>query len=82
MSMELRDLSYFLACVDCGSVTAAARREHAAQPTISHALSRLEAELGVGVDETNQLGAGVASSTDDTYAKGGHEKSPMGMRKG
>lgn len=49
--MELRDLSYFLACVDSGSVTAAARRVHAAQPTISHALARLEAELGVRVLE-------------------------------
>src|SRR3954465_6984974 len=47
--MELRDLSYFLACIDSGSVTAAARQVHAAQPTISHALSRLEAELGVRV---------------------------------
>src|SRR4051812_39251558 len=49
--MELRDLSYFLACVDSGSVTRAARRMHAAQPTISHALSRLESELGVRVLE-------------------------------
>jgi len=45
--MELRDLSYFLACVDSGSITAAARAVHAAQPTLSHALARLEAELGV-----------------------------------
>lgn len=44
--MELRDLSYFLACVETGSVTAAARKVHVAQPTLSHALSRLEAELG------------------------------------
>ena len=49
--MELRDLSYFLACVDSGSVTRAALRVHAAQPTISHALARLEAELGVRVLE-------------------------------
>src|SRR6478735_5341722 len=49
MAMELRDLSYFLACVDSGSITAAARQVHAAQPTISHALSRLESELGVRV---------------------------------
>ncbi|HYQ42702.1 MAG TPA: LysR family transcriptional regulator [Polyangiaceae bacterium] len=49
--MELRDLSYFLACVDSGSVTAAARRMHAAQPTISHALTRLETELGVRILE-------------------------------
>jgi len=44
--MELRDLEYFLACIDQGSVTAAAKRVHAAQPTISHALARLEREVG------------------------------------
>ncbi len=49
--MELRDLSYFLACVDAGSVTRAALAVHVAQPTLSHALSRLEAELGVRILE-------------------------------
>lgn len=44
--MELRDLQYFLAVVEAKSVTRAARRVHAAQPTLSHALGRLEAELG------------------------------------
>lgn len=43
--MELRDLEYFLAVVEAGSVTIAARRVHAAQPTLSHALARLEGEL-------------------------------------
>ncbi len=44
--MDLRDLEYFLAVVEAKSVTLAARRVHAAQPTLSHALSRLENELG------------------------------------
>jgi DNA-binding transcriptional LysR family regulator len=44
--MDLRDLEYFLAIVDARSVTLAARRVHAAQPTLSHALGRLESELG------------------------------------
>jgi len=44
--MELRDLEYFLAVVEAKSVTLAARRVHAAQPTLSHALGRLENELG------------------------------------
>jgi DNA-binding transcriptional LysR family regulator len=44
--MELRDLEYFLAIIDARSVTLAARRVHAAQPTLSHALGRLESELG------------------------------------
>jgi len=45
--MELRDLNYFLACVEHRSVTAAARAVHVAQPTLSHALARLEREAGV-----------------------------------
>jgi DNA-binding transcriptional LysR family regulator len=49
--MELRDLEYFLACVEAGSVTRAARKAHVAQPTVSHALARLEAELGVRILE-------------------------------
>src|SRR3954469_10872312 len=49
--MEVRDLSYFLACVDAGTVTGAARAMHVAQPTLSHALARLEAELGVRILE-------------------------------
>lgn len=44
--MEIRDLEYFVACVDAGSLTRAAARVHAAQPTLSHALGRLERELG------------------------------------
>src|SRR4051812_17761215 len=44
--MDLRDLEYFLAIVEAKSVTRAARRVHAAQPTLSHALGRLESELG------------------------------------
>jgi DNA-binding transcriptional LysR family regulator len=49
--MELRDLEYFLACVEAGSITGAARKVHVAQPTLSHALARLESELGVRVLE-------------------------------
>jgi DNA-binding transcriptional LysR family regulator len=45
--VELRDLNYFLACVEHGSVTGAARAVHVAQPTLSHALGRLEREAGV-----------------------------------
>jgi DNA-binding transcriptional LysR family regulator len=44
--MDLRDLEYFLAVVEAKSVTLAAQRVHAAQPTLSHALARLEGELG------------------------------------
>lgn len=49
--VDLRDLRYFLACLDEGNVTRAARRIHAAQPTLSHALRRLEDEAGVRLVE-------------------------------
>jgi DNA-binding transcriptional LysR family regulator len=45
--MELRTLRYFLAIVDSGSVTAAARHVHIAQPAISRQIHGLERELGV-----------------------------------
>lgn len=44
--MELRDLRYFVACLEQGNVTAAARHVHVAQPTLSHALARLERQAG------------------------------------
>ncbi len=44
--MDERRLSYFLAVVDEGSVTRAARRVHVAQPSLSQAIRGLESELG------------------------------------
>src|ERR1700729_2734510 len=44
--MDERRLSYFLAVVDEGSVTRAARRLHVAQPSLSQAVRALESELG------------------------------------
>jgi DNA-binding transcriptional LysR family regulator len=44
--MDERRLRYFLAVADTGSVTAAARQLHIAQPSLSQALRSLEAELG------------------------------------
>ena len=47
--MDLRVLRYFLATVDEGSITAAARRVHVAQPSLSRQLRALESELGVAL---------------------------------
>lgn len=44
--MDLRDLRYFAVCCEAGGLTAAATRLHVAQPTLSHAIARLERVLG------------------------------------
>ncbi len=47
--MDRRELEYFLAVVEHGSVTAAAQALHIAQPSLSQALRSLERELGVAL---------------------------------
>lgn len=45
--MDERRLRYFLAIIDEGSITGAAKRLHVAQPSLSQALRAFEVELGV-----------------------------------
>lgn len=56
--MDLKQLEYFAAIVEEGSITGAARRLHMAQPPLSHMLKGLEEELG-----TTLLGRGARRVT-------------------
>ncbi len=47
--MDMRRLEYFLAIVDEGGMTKAARALHIAQPSLSQSLGALERELGVAL---------------------------------
>lgn len=47
--MRLRHVDYFVATVDAGSVSAAARALHVTQPALSRQLRQLEDDLGVGL---------------------------------
>ena len=47
VSVDIRDLDYFLACCEAGSFTAAARNAHIVQSAMSSAIARLERDLGV-----------------------------------
>lgn len=47
MRFTLRQLEYFVAVSEAGSITEAARRVHGSQPTLSAAVSGLERSLGV-----------------------------------
>lgn len=46
MSADLRDIRYFAAVVEHGSLTRAAARLAVSQPTLTHAIARLEEALG------------------------------------
>jgi DNA-binding transcriptional LysR family regulator len=49
MSVDIRDLDYFLVCCDADSFTAAARNSHITQSAMSSAIARLERDLGVAL---------------------------------
>lgn len=49
LRFTLKQLEYFLAAAEVGSITLAAERMNISQPSISAAISSLEAEFGVGL---------------------------------
>jgi DNA-binding transcriptional LysR family regulator len=49
-SIELRDLRYFLAVVEAGSITSAAEKLHVAQPYLTRKITALEKRLGDRVE--------------------------------
>ncbi|MGD8429217.1 MAG: LysR family transcriptional regulator [Ectothiorhodospiraceae bacterium] len=60
--MEIAQLRYFVALVETGSMTRAAKRVYVSQPAVSLALRHLEQELGVALFE--RQGRGVRVTAD------------------
>ncbi|MFC7447213.1 LysR family transcriptional regulator [Rhodococcus daqingensis] len=58
--MDLRQMEYFLAVVDCGGVTRAATQLHVAQPSLSQVVRKLEKDLGVEL--FHRVGRGLVLS--------------------
>ena len=54
--MELRQLEYFCAIADAGSINEAARRLHLSQPPLSYQLRQLEEELKVTLFQRTRRG--------------------------
>ena len=54
--MELRQMKYFKAITDHGSINGAARELHVSQPPLSYSINQLENELGVKLFERSPQG--------------------------
>lgn len=67
--MELRELRYFLAVYETGSVTAAARRCFISQPSISAAISALERELDVQLFVRHRKGVAATEAAQALYPR-------------
>lgn len=65
--MDLKALSYFVAVVEQGSITAAAEVCFVAQPSISHAISKLEGELQVSLFTRQPRGVKVTEEGQAFY---------------
>jgi LysR family transcriptional regulator, transcription activator of glutamate synthase operon len=63
--MELRQLKYFLAIAECGSMSSAAESLHVSQPSLSVSLRNLETELGVQL--FNRRGRTLELNDDGRY---------------
>lgn len=67
--MELRELRYFLAVYETGSVTAAARRCFISQPSISTAVAALERELGAVLFVRHRKGVAPTAAAEALYVR-------------
>ncbi len=62
VGMNITQLTTFVAVIETGSLTSAARRTGVTQPGVTRQMQRLEAELGVALLE--RLPTGVRSSPE------------------
>jgi LysR family nitrogen assimilation transcriptional regulator len=70
--MEIRQIKYYIAVVDCGSLSRAARQVHIAQSALSTQIPALEAELGVQLIHRshNGISTSEAGKVFYEYAQG------------
>lgn len=67
--MDLRQLRYFIAIVEAGSVTDASRRLHVVQPALSQRMAALESELGVQLLVRTRQGVSATPAGMELYAR-------------
>ena len=67
--MELKQLEYFRAIADTGSINEAAKRLHMSQPPLSYQVKQLEEELGVQLLERTRKGVSLTEAGELLYAR-------------
>ncbi|WP_417666612.1 LysR family transcriptional regulator [Pseudidiomarina sp.] len=75
--MDLRQLNYFVAVYENGSISAAARACHVAQPSLSTALQQLEDELGATLFVRQSRGVTPTEDGERLYGHAGRLLSQM-----
>ncbi len=75
--MDLRQLTYFVAAYEQGSISAAARACAVAQPSLSKALQQLEEELGITLFVRQSRGVTPTDDGDRLYGHAGRMLSQM-----
>ncbi|MDX1453311.1 MAG: LysR family transcriptional regulator [Oleiphilaceae bacterium] len=65
--MDLRALRYFVATVECGSVSGAAQRCYVAQPSITQAINKLEQELECQLLFRHARGVNAGPNGEELY---------------
>lgn len=68
--MDTRQLKYFVAIVDSGSMGKAAEKLYVAQPSLSQQMSRLESELGTSLLLRSQRGVAPTAAGKALYTYG------------
>lgn len=68
--MTIRQLEYFCATAEEGSVSAAARRLHVAQPPISRQIALLEQEFGTALFRRGNKGMKLTEAGESLYQQG------------
>lgn len=67
--MELKQLEYFRAIADTGSINEAAKRLHMSQPPLSYQMKQLEEELGVQLLERTRKGVSLTEAGELLYTR-------------
>ncbi len=65
--MEIRQLRYFIAVVELGSLTKAAERVHVAQPALSQQMAALERDLGASLLVRSAQGVRPTAAGENLY---------------